>query len=99
MKKSEREHVSAVGPKRWAVVLAATSLSVRQNSKLIGLDKIREPLAVQAALKATGYGNQIFQLPFTAGKPVAETQTVTDAAFAAAAEAGERAFASTPVDA
>jgi hypothetical protein len=98
MKTSEREHIEAVGD-RWPAILAATNLSVRQNAKLVGLDKIRQPLAIQAALKATGFGNQIFQLPYSAGKLYADMQTITDAAFAAAVEAGERAFASTPVDA
>jgi hypothetical protein len=93
LKAPEQEHIAAVGD-RWAAILAATTLSVRQNSKLVGLDKIREPLATQAALKATGYEIPGFFIPKAAGGAYVGTQEVVDAAFAAAVEAGERAFVS-----
>lgn len=52
-KKSENDHIAALGDK-WPLALAAASMSVRLDPKLVGLDKIRGPLAISAALKATG---------------------------------------------
>lgn len=52
IKKAEEAHIKEC--KVWSAALAAATMSVRTNTKLIGLDKIREPLAFQAALRATG---------------------------------------------
>lgn|GEM_PF-3275517 len=93
MKKSEHDHIQKLGA-RWAPVLAATSLSVRQESKLVGLDKIRIPLATTAALKATLCPDAppVFTVPAIAGKHPEVIQEIVDTAFAKAVEAGERAF-------
>ena len=79
-----------LGP-RWERALAAASLSVRLQPKLVGLDKIREPLAVRAALRATGCEVcDGFVIPKEAGPPMPGIQDIVDAAFAdAVKEAGE----------
>ena len=90
VKASEKEHIDAVGD-RWPRVIAAVTIAVRSSPKFTGLDKVREPLALQAALKATGYGNPGLILPRTAGDN-RFCQDVADEVFAEAVKAGERAF-------
>lgn len=84
LKTSEQEHIKALGH-NWSRVLAAASLSVRLDPKLVGLDKIRAPLAIRAALKATGCADcEGFVVPKDAGPSVAGFQKICDAAFEAA---------------
>lgn len=64
MKAAERTHVEAIGESKFASALAKASMVIRMDSRLTGLDKIREPLALQAALEATGFEKK----PFTLGK-------------------------------
>lgn len=90
---AEKDHIKLMGV-RWGSVLAATTFSVRQNAKFIGLDKIREPLAYKAALKATGYDIPAFTIPFNAGK-AAFCQDIADEAFGAAVIAGQKVFSET----
>ena len=89
IKKSEQTHIDGLGDK-WTRALAKASLSVRLNPKLVGLDKIREPLATRAALKATGApGIDGFCIPETAGIPMREMQDIVDAAFTEAVNAAK----------
>ena len=62
MKKIEKDHIAAFGEERFAKVLAKTSMVVRQDSRLTGLDKIRIPLAFEAALCASGFPPRGFSL-------------------------------------
>lgn len=98
MSEKEQEHIRAVGD-RWPLVLEATSRVVRSNPKLIGLDKIRRPLAEDAALKATGFELQIFKMPRGAGRPGVTDDTknptideIVREVFDNAVAAGEKAF-------
>lgn len=88
MKKSEANFIDA-NKERFAAALAKASMSVRSNSRLIGLDKIREPLAFQAALRALNFEGALpgFAIPKTAGKPTQAMQDIVDEAFKAAVEA------------
>ena len=87
MSKKTEDHIKTVGAK-WPAALAAASMSVRTNSRLVGLDKIRLPLAEQAALRATGMpGVMGFCIPSAAGGPANEIQSVVDQAFVDAVEA------------
>lgn len=72
----EREHIKAQGD-AFDRALQVTTLIARQDMRLVGLDKIRKPLAFQAALKATGLETAAFVMPVTAGKPTVE---ITDIA-------------------
>ena len=89
MKKTEQEHIKELG-ERWPAALAAASLSVRTNPKLVGLDKIRRPLAEAAALRATGADVPCFTVPFSAGGHPAQIQGIVDVAFADAIKAVEK---------
>lgn len=81
-----QDHIKALGPK-WDRALAIASMSVRQNSKLIGLDKSRQPLAIAAALAGTGWeATQGFAIPGAAGAGNAELQGVVDAEFISASD-------------
>ena len=92
IKKSEQTHMDGLG-RKWDTALAAASLSARTNPKLVGLDKIRVPLATYAALKATGCPDHDgFVIPKEAGQPTIELQEIVDTAYAAAVEAAQRAL-------
>jgi len=94
VKSSEADHIKRLGA-WWNTALAATTMSVRQNAKLVGLDKIREPIAMQAALKATGCKSVMgFNLPKNAGEPFRDIEDLVNSAFAAAVEAAERVLGS-----
>lgn len=81
IKKSEQKHMDELGDK-FKRELAAASLVVRTNPKLVGLDKIREPLAIAAALNATGCpDHQGFVIPKEAGPPMPGIQDIVDTAF------------------
>ena len=83
----EKKHIDWLDTE-WTVALAVASMSVRSNSKLIGCDRIREPLAIKAALLGAAYtdADKSFVAPAEAGEPIVGTQEILDAAFAAAVE-------------
>lgn len=90
IKKSEQKHMEALGP-RWSQAVAAASLVIRMSPKLMGLDKIREPMAISAALCATGCGGHDgFVIPANAGQPTQEMQDIIDHTYAAAVEAARK---------
>lgn len=62
MKANEKEHVAQIGEAKFQTALAKATMVVRTDSRLTGLDKIREPLAYQAALEATGFERRGFSL-------------------------------------
>lgn len=88
MKKSEANFIEA-NKHRFATALAKASMSIRTNSRLVGLDKIREPMAFAAALRALDFEGAAsgFAIPKGAGEPTQAMQDIVDAAFAAAVEA------------
>jgi hypothetical protein len=71
-----KEHQSA-----FDAALARATLSIRQNAALVGLNKIREPLAFCAALKAINYPNAPagFTPPKEAGEPTMELAMTAEA--------------------
>jgi len=86
-KKKEEEFVKA-HESRFNAALAKATMSVRQDARFVGLNKIREPLAYRAALKATGYPDaDAFAVPKEAGEPNVGVQEACDQAFEAAVEA------------
>jgi hypothetical protein len=93
LKPTEERHIKSLGDK-WSRALAAASMSIRTDSKLVGLDKIRQPLAIVAALKATGAADREgFVIPKSAGPPHYGIQEVVDAAFHAAVAAAQKVLA------
>lgn len=55
LKADEKHHIEEVGESKFQAALAKATMVVRMDSRLTGLDKIREPLAFEAALVATGF--------------------------------------------
>lgn len=55
--KTKKEELKFIEAHQGAfnAALAKATISVRSNCAFVGLNKIREPLAYQAALKAIGY--------------------------------------------
>jgi hypothetical protein len=93
LKPTEEQHIKSLGDK-WSRALAAASMSVRTDSKLVGLDKIRQPLAIVATLKATGAADrECFVIPKNAGSFDYGIQEVVDAAFQAAVAAAQKVLA------
>lgn len=74
---AEKNHARAVG-KPFDDALARATMVVRSSSKLIGLDKIRAPIAWRAALKATGYELDVDGFVFP--KSVEATVEITEIA-------------------
>lgn len=62
MKAAERDHIEEFGEEKFERALIAARMEIRKSSKLVGLDKIREPLALAAAFHATGHGEHVFSL-------------------------------------
>lgn len=85
-KKAEEDHIKS-NQKAFDAALAKATMSVRSNAAFVGLNKIREPLAFQAALKATGYNVTNFNVPKTAGPPNADVQARVNDAFLEAVNA------------
>lgn len=86
LNKSEQDHIK--GCKRWNEALAAATMVVRTDPALVGLDKIRVPLAYHAALMATNCPDHPggFVIPKEAGRPHQGIQEIVDHCFATAVE-------------
>ena len=54
IKKVQEQHIKSVGEARFNSALGAATLSVRNCRSLVGLDKLRDPIAFEAAMRATG---------------------------------------------
>src|SRR5215471_8833994 len=75
---SPQQHITKVGPRKYAHALALARFSVRQDSRLTGLDKIRNAIAKEAALRATGYMRRPFIIPRNAGRADQDIQNIAD---------------------
>lgn len=62
MRADEKAHVAAVGEPKFNSALAKATMVVRMDGRLTGLDKLREPLAYQAAMEATGFERRGFTI-------------------------------------
>lgn len=62
MNTAERLHIKKVGQSKFDEVLAKTTMVIRRDASLIGLDTIRVPLAFEAALRTTGFEKRGFSL-------------------------------------
>lgn len=88
MKQSEAAFIKQ-HQKAFDTALAKATMVVRTNPRLVGLDKIRVPLAFAAALRALNFegAKPGFSIPKGAGEPTQDVQDVVDAVFTAAVEA------------
>jgi len=62
MKADEKAHVAEIGEARFNAALAKAAMVIRMDSRLTGLDKLREPLAYQAAMEGTGFERRGFTI-------------------------------------
>jgi hypothetical protein len=77
---SERDHIQKIGNKEFQKRLVLANMTVRQDARFIGLDKMRKQIAFQAALQATGYEQRALHLE-GCGRMEAGTQAAADELF------------------
>jgi len=87
MKAAERDHIKAVGEDKFNRAIGLAMVEIRQDARLVGLDKVRNAMAEEAAFRATGYEERAFALPKNAGEPTQAFQDVCDAVLQRATEA------------
>jgi hypothetical protein len=80
MKKAMEVHIKE-HQEAFDSALAKATICVRSCPALVGMNKIREPLAFSAALEATGYIIGGFAVPPEAGPPNPQTQAIVDKLF------------------
>ena len=88
MKKIEEDHITAVGLATFDAAHAKATIAVRSDGRLVGLDKIRKPLAFEAALLATGFPPRGFSLGKTIEMP-ADMQAICEETLKKAIDAAK----------
>ena len=83
---TEKGHIEKVGATKYGRAYAYAELEARQDSRLVGLDKIRSAIAHEAALLATGFPARPFILPRRAGAAREEMQFIAEEVLARAIE-------------
>jgi len=78
-RKSEKKHLEEIGEDRYWRAFDRAQMVCRQNPKLVGLTKIRDAIAHEAALQATGFDPRPFSLPKICGEPTVAMQEIVDA--------------------
>jgi hypothetical protein len=91
-KKSPEKHIEEIGEKKYWLAHDHAMMVIRLNApKLVGLSKIRDAMAKEAALRATGFGDRPFTLPKSCGEPNGDIYTIIEAIMPAAIEAARAA--------
>lgn len=91
-KKSAKTHIKEVGEERYWRAYDRAMFVAKQVSKLTGLNKIREAIAHEAALQATGFEARPFSLAKKGcGEPTIEMQKICDGVFPEALAAAQDA--------
>lgn len=89
---SEEDFIKAQGA-LWSKALMAATISIRSDSRFVGMDKIREPAAIDAAFRALGYdkttsaANTLTRLIASEGAGFSLTDSLVENATKAAKEA------------
>ena len=81
MLQSEQEHIAKIGEERFHKHLVLANMEVRSDARLVGLDKIREAIAFQAALQATGFRRRGLVIPPKCGKVTARALIAASEVF------------------
>lgn len=89
MLQTEKEHIKKYGEAKFHKVLVICNMTVREDARFIGLDKIRSQIAFQAALQATGFERRPLKLSKDCGEMYEATQRAADDLFAKAMEAAK----------
>ncbi len=90
MKAKEKAHVDAVGEEKFNAAVGRALFVIRQDSRLTGLDKLRNAIAEEAAMRATGYPKRPLILPKTAGEPHDDIQLICEQVLESAEQAASR---------
>jgi hypothetical protein len=93
MKKKEEDHIKAVGQNKFDKAEAYAMAEIRKDSHFVGLNKIRDHIAFQAALRATGYESEPLTLPKAAGVVSIEVQSLAETLLSLATNAARKAIA------
>lgn len=75
---TEKEHVGLIGEGPVARAFGLAMLEIKQDRRFVGMDKIREHLAREAALAATGFPRRPLKLPKRCGSVSHDVQTACE---------------------
>lgn len=79
MSKAEEKHIKAVGKGLFAAELARAALKLRTDGRLVGLDRIRNALAREMALRRVGFPPRGFKVPLAPfEEPTQQMQDICD---------------------
>jgi len=81
VRKAVRNHINKVGEARFKTVMGLAAVQSRRLGGLVGMDKIRQVIAFEAAMRLTGYPDQPLVLDWNSVGS-APTQEAYDAANA-----------------
>ncbi len=87
MRKPEKDHIAKVGEAKFERALGLAMVAIRQDSHLIGMDKIRGAIAEEAALVATGFPPRGLSIPKACGEPTQEVFDICERVLKQAIEA------------
>jgi hypothetical protein len=86
---TEKAHIAKVGAGPYARAFAWALYTCKQDARLLGLGKIRNAIAKEAALQASGFPVRPFKLPKRAGKATEEMQRICEEILPKAIEAAK----------
>ena len=88
-KRNEKKHLEKIGEQAYWRAFDRAQMACRQNQKLVGLSKIRDAIAHEAALQATGLDPKPFSLPKACGPATHSMQAIVDEMLPVAIEAAK----------
>lgn len=86
-KPSEKEHLKEIGDERYWHAFGLAQVECRKDSRLVGLTKVRDAIAHEAALRATGFPVRPFTLPRACGQMTSDMGAIVDVLLPKAIEA------------
>jgi len=89
MLESEKKHIKEYGELKFHKALIIANMTVREDARFVGLDKIRGQIAFQAALQATGYPYRALKISKDCGDMFEAVQRAADDVFAKAIAAAK----------
>lgn len=91
-KPSEKDHLTEIGEDRYWRAFELAQVECRKDSHLVGLTKVRDAIAHEAALRATGFPVRPFNLPKSCGEMTADMGEVIDKLLPKAIEAATAGY-------
>lgn len=87
--KTEKEHIAEIGEDKFEHAVGRALFRLRQDGRLVGLDKIRNAVAREAALQATGFPKRPLNLPKACGEMTISMREIIDGLFPGVIEAAK----------